>query len=291
MKVIVTGASGMLGTALLQECLSHFSEVVAIFGTSSISVEGVKSYSCDLASRGLILEIIRSEKPQVVIHAAAITSHKYCEQYPDKTQAVHVDSSREIAKGCKEIGAHLVYISSESVYGESESEHKEDATCSPISVYSKTKLDGENASMEAGMTSILRTTVVGFSPKRDRSLMDWAVAELGKGNEITGFDDVLFSPISAHDLSSVIVSFILSKIEGIWNVGSSDSVTKYQFLRMVAELYGFDKELVRKGSILKSTLTGAKCLNATLNTGKLEKVLPQQVRTVEQTLKTIREKN
>ena len=87
MKVIVTGASGMLGTALLQECLSHFSEVVAIFGTSSISVEGVKSYSCDLASRGLILEIIRSEKPQVVIHAAAITSHKYCEQYPDKTQA------------------------------------------------------------------------------------------------------------------------------------------------------------------------------------------------------------
>lgn len=288
MKVLVTGASGMLGKALIHEYASHAYNIVAVGGQSKLSMRGVSSFSCDLNSPEAVIEILKQENPDFVVHTAAITNHRYCEDHPEQARAVHAHSTAKIAEYCKKSGAHLIYVSSESVYGESRDLHVETDECHPVSVYAKTKLEGETLASESGANvAILRTTIVGFSPKRDRSLADWAINQLDQGKEITGFDDVIFSPISVQDFARVTVSFFKTRMQGVWNIGTSNPLSKYTFLKLLAKACHYDQEKVIKCSLESAGLVGRHCLQAALDIGKLSAEFPEHVITVERTIKSM----
>jgi dTDP-4-dehydrorhamnose reductase len=288
MKVLVTGASGMLGEALLREYASHAYNIVAVGGQSKLSMRGVNCYSCDLNSPETVIEILEQESPDFVVHSAAITNHRYCEEYPEQARAVHAHSTGKIAEYCKESGAYLIYVSSEAVYGESPDCHVETDECHPVSVYAKTKLEGEMLAIESGAdVAILRTTIVGFSPKRDRSLADWAISQLDQGKEITGFDDVIFSPISVQDFARVTISFLKTRMQGVWNIGTSNPLSKYTFLKLLVKACLHDQDKVLKGSLNSAGLVGKRCLNAALDIGKLNAEFPEHIVTVEGTIKSM----
>ena len=278
----------MLGKALLREYASHAYNVVAVGGQSKPCVRGVKCYSCDLNSPEAIIKILEQESPDFVVHSAAITNHRYCEENPEQAYAVHAHSTAKIAEYCKKLGAYLIYVSSEAVYGESEKFHVETEECHPVSVYAKTKLEGETLAIESGANvAILRTTIVGFSPKRDRSLADWAVSEMDQGKEITGFEDVIFSPISVQDFARVTISFLKTRTQGIWNIGTSNPLSKYTFLKLLAKACRHDQDKVIKGSLNNAGLVGRRCSNAALDLGKLNAEFPEHVITVERTIKSM----
>ncbi|MDA7884265.1 SDR family oxidoreductase [Akkermansiaceae bacterium] len=288
MKVVVTGASGMLGGALVREYARHPLDVAAVIGQASLSLTNVRCHSCDLNSPESIIEILEQEHPDFVVHSAAITNHQYCEDHPKQARAVNAYSTARIAEYCKENGAYLIYVSSEAVYGESENLHGETDRCHPVSVYAKTKLEGEMLARESGAdVAILRTTIVGFSPKRDRSLVDWAINEFDKGKEIMGFDDVIFSPVSVQDFARITVEFFKTRMQGVWNIGTSDPLSKYRFLKLLAKACHYDQKKVIKGSVKGAGLTGRHCLQAALDIGKLTTRFPKQVRTAEETIKAM----
>ncbi|MDA8958836.1 SDR family oxidoreductase [Akkermansiaceae bacterium] len=288
MKVLVTGASGMLGRALVREYAGRSIDIAAVSGQSSLSLTNVRCHSCDLNFPESITEILEQENPEFVVHSAAITNHQYCEDHPKQARAVHAYSTARIAEYCKENGAYLIYVSSEAVYGESENLHGETDKCDPVSVYAKTKLEGEMLARESGAdVAVLRTTIVGCSPKRDRSLVDWAINQLDKGEEITGFDDVIFSPISVQDFARVTISFLKTRTRGIWNIATSDPLSKYKFLKLLAKACHYDQKKVIKGSVKRVGLTGRHCLQAALDTGKLKARFPEHVKTAEETIKAM----
>ena len=288
MKILVTGASGMLGEALIREYASHAFDIVAVGGQSKPVMCGVSCYSCDLNSPEAVIEILEKENPDFVVHAAAITNHRYCEEHPEQARAVHAHATKKIADYCKNSGAYLIYVSSEAVYGESEDLHVETDECHPVSVYAKTKLEGERFALESGANvAILRTTIIGFSPKRDRSLADWAIGQLEQGKEITGFDDVIFSPISVQDFACVTLSFLKTRTQGIWNIGTSNPLSKYAFLKQLAMACHHDEEKVLQGSLNSAGLVGRRCMNAALDIGKLNAEFPEHVITVERTIKSM----
>ena len=288
MKILVTGASGMLGEALIREYALHAFDVVAVGGQSKPAMCGVSCYSCDLNSPEAVIEILEQEDPDFVVHSAAITSHRYCEEHPEQARAVHAHSTEKISEYCKKSGAYLIYVSSEAVYGESANIHRETEECHPVSVYAKTKLEGETLASKSGASvAILRTTIVGFSPKRDRSLADWAIGQLDQGKEITGFDDVTFSPISVQDFARVTISFLKTRTQGIWNIGTSNPLSKYTFLKLLAKACHYDQVKVLKGSLNSAGLVGRRCLNAVLDIGKLNAEFPEHVITVEATIKSM----
>lgn len=278
----------MLGEALIREYASHAFDIVAVGGQSKPAMCGVSCYSCDLNSPEAVIKILEQESPDYVVLSAAITNHRYCEEHPEQARAVHANSTGKIAEYCKKSGAYLIYVSSEAVYGESENLHGETEECHPVSVYAKTKLEGETLASESGANvAILRATIVGFSPKRDRSLADWAIGQLNQGKEITGFDDVIFSPISVQDFARVTILFLKTRTQGIWNIGTSDPLSKYAFLKQLAMACHHDQKKVLQGSLNSAGLVGRRCMNAALDIGKFKTKFPEHVKTVEETIKSM----
>ncbi|MBK1792776.1 SDR family oxidoreductase [Persicirhabdus sediminis] len=269
-KIIVIGGSGMVGYAVCQEALALGFEpwVVGRVNRSSeknfLRMDLIEPINFD-ALNGL-------HGIDICINLAAITNHGQCESRPDLAQRLHVEVPKQLAKWAGDKGVKFVHMSTEAVYGYGQSDggHREDETCGPKGVYAKTKFEGEQAVQDVNSDSLLiRATPVGFSPDGEgKTLFEWLSSELISGSCITGYADVLFSPVSSFDLAQVLVNEEILKRSGILNVGSSCSLSKYEFARLVCSSLGVPISRVLKGYSSKTALE----VDGTLNSEKLVKV-------------------
>lgn len=145
-RVVVTGAQGMLGRALLDEA------------PDNIDVIGVARADGDLAKPSGVEAAVSSKRPDVVIHAAAYTDVDGCERTPSRAWRDNAHATRLVASACHRTGIRLVYISTDYVFdGQADSPYPEDAVARPINVYGETKLAGERAVAALDDHVIIRT--------------------------------------------------------------------------------------------------------------------------------------
>jgi len=147
-KLLVTGSTGMLGTSLCRLVSQRGDQVVGISrGKMSRPLfENERHLKGDLRSKTGLLEILRSEKPEVIVHTAACTDVDLCERDPDLAEAINATGTALVAEGAKEVGALLCYVSTDYVFdGKGKTPYREGDPAEPVSVYAKTKLEGETA--------------------------------------------------------------------------------------------------------------------------------------------------
>lgn len=138
MKVLVTGVGGQLGYDVCKE-----------LSLRNVEYRGVDVQDFDIADEGAVREFITAYRPNAVIHCAAYTAVDRAEDEPEKCRSVNVDGTRNIAAACKEIGAKMVYISTDYVFpGTGERFYEPDDLTGPLAVYGRTKLEGEQAVQE-----------------------------------------------------------------------------------------------------------------------------------------------
>ena len=151
-RVLITGAKGQLGQAL-----------VAAANEKQFDVIACSSSELDITDQTDVHRVISSEKPDVVINAAAYTAVDKAESEPDRASAVNVDGPRYLAESCARHGGRLLHVSTDFVFdGKSHLPYKVDAPTNPLSVYGRTKRDGEVAILEhlPGAATVLRTSWV-----------------------------------------------------------------------------------------------------------------------------------
>ena len=151
MNILVTGAAGQLGTDVVAELkkrnIKHLcTDIVDVDTVAGSS----RSASCidilDITDPVAVSEYIKSKKPQTVIHCAAYTAVDKAEDEPELCCKVNVDGTENIAKACKDIGAEMIYISTDYVFdGKGDKPHETDAVKTPVSIYGISKLVGEEA--------------------------------------------------------------------------------------------------------------------------------------------------
>ena len=132
MRVLVTGARGMLGSVLLP-CLQPEHQVY-----------GVDQKDFDIGEESAVERAFRELRPEFVFHLAAYTDVDGCEANPAKAEQVNSVGTRNVARACAEIGAGLLYVSTDYVFdGRGNRPYREDDAPNPLSVYGLTKLRGE----------------------------------------------------------------------------------------------------------------------------------------------------
>lgn len=138
MKVLVTGVKGQLGY-----------DVCKVLTRRNIENHGVDLEDFDITDRQATHQYIRNYAPDVVVHCSAWTAVDAAEDMLEKVAAVNVEGPRNIAQVCKELGAKMVYISTDYVFpGDGENFYEVSDAADPSSVYGKTKLGGELAVRE-----------------------------------------------------------------------------------------------------------------------------------------------
>jgi dTDP-4-dehydrorhamnose reductase len=265
-RVLITGISGMLGKSVARQMKQ--TGRYEVFGVCNEISKDPAVISGDLLNKTFVRTVLDQVKPTVIVHCAANVSIEDCEAHKDTAHALHIDASCDLAS-YKPIDTKFVYISTDSVYNGQSGMYSETSKTGPTNYYALSKLEGEHAVLQANANAlILRTNIYGINSFKKRSLAEWAIQNLIERKQINGFTDVYFNPLYTKQLADVIIELLSTSAIGIVNAGSSDHISKYDFLCKLSQAFGFDTSLIGKATIdAASMVTRPK--NTTMNTSKL----------------------
>ena len=273
MKVGVTGASGMLGTSLV----AHLSEKHKVFATSrSKGIEGDNiEWDCfDLTDIALLNEWLEKSKLDVVIHCAAIVNVDACEENVELATELHVETTKAMVDYLSSSFGRLIYISTDSVFdGEKQGAYSESDLENPLNVYAKTKLMGERPVQLMTNGLVLRTNIIGWDLRNSVSFAEWMLKKLTDNVPLNLFYDVNFSPLHVDNLSLIIGKIIERPIFGLHHCVSSDSISKYDFGKKMAETFQLSNENINRVSVDSIDFKANRPKNMALNIKKISAVL------------------
>src|SRR5437763_7468129 len=182
MKIVILGARGRLGAALMREYRDKF-EVV-----------GFNHAQLDLAKPQEIHAKIDKLDFDVLINAAAFTNVDLCETEREQAFQINADAPRLLAEVCRDKNAKLIHISTDYVFdGEKREPYTEEDEARPISVYGASKREGERLALEANDRALVLRVSWGFGPDRP-SLVAWAVQQAREHEEVQAIAERLATP-------------------------------------------------------------------------------------------------
>jgi dTDP-4-dehydrorhamnose reductase len=284
MKILVLGASGMLGTSLVPHLTAR---------GHSVSSHGRRGdMVADLGDAVATLALMRRASPEVVINLAGLTDVDRCESHPKEAWLSNVLSAENAAAASVAVGAHLIHMSTDQVYDQDAC--SEESQACPGNYYAMSKYAGELAALGAGAT-VLRSNFFGLSRHPTRlSLTDWLFSALIEGRPVQVFDDVRFSPLSIATLCEMIAIAALRRERGIFNLGSHAGMSKADFAFAFANVLGLkttvmSRSLAAHATFLKAWRPKAMCMDSRRFEEVFGQVLPDLQAEIQRAAKDYRE--
>lgn len=269
MKILITGASGLLGLNL---CLMKF-ENHTIVGVDRGKLHDTpfELLQADLTQPGAVSRLIDAARPDAILHTAANANIDSCESDPVGARYLNAEVPGMLAEVCAKSDIRFIHISTDAVFdGAKNGVYTEDDAPNPLSVYAQTKLDGEKAVLSAnGNAVVARVNFFGWSLSSTRSLSEFFFNKLSAGQQCNGFTDVYFCPMFVGDLAETLVGMLDKSLSGLYHVVGSEALNKYDFGQRIARQFGFDPALVIPKSVEESGLIAKRAHNLRLSVNKL----------------------
>jgi len=274
MRILLTGASGLLGLNIALALDGKEHQVFGVANTPPLQWVNFKSIQAELTGEGALERLFAEVKPEAVIHCAAIANVDECESKPELAETINAALPGRIAALAAQHGAKMVHISTDAIFDGQKGDYLESETPNPLSVYAKTKLGGEQSTAAANADALIaRVNFYGWSMSGKRSLAEWFVNNLAAGTPIKGFSDVLFCPMMVLDLADTLMQAMHKDLKGIYHVVGPQQMSKYDFGQAIAKKFGFDTSLLTPSSVSDAGLKAARSPNLTLNTDKIAAAL------------------
>lgn len=261
MRILVLGASGMLGNAVLKVC-SEKAEHQA-FGTVRAASSrrffepGIADKlitGIDVLDQDSLTNAFIQARPDVVINCVGLV--KQLEAADDPLQAVPINTllPHRLAKLCEVADARLVHISTDCVFSGEKGGYLESDPSDAEDLYGKTKFLGEVAYPNS---ITLRTSIIGHELQNAHSLIDWFLAQNGA---CRGYTNAIFSGVPTVVLAHIIRDVVLPRPElsGLYHV-AAQPINKYDLLKLVAKVYGKEIEITPDDKLrIDRSLNGAR---------------------------------
>lgn len=269
MKILITGASGLLGLNL---------SLMKFEGHTIVGVDRGKLHDtpfellqADLTQPGAVSRLIDVARPDAILHTAANANVDACESDPVGARYLNAEVPGMLAEACAKSGIRFIHISTDAVFdGAKDGIYTEDDIPNPLSVYAQTKLDGEKAVLSANANAVVaRVNFFGWSLSSTRSLSEFFYNKLSTGQPANGFTDVYFCPMFVGHLAETLVRMLDKNLSGLYHVVGSEPLNKYDFGHRIARQFGFDPGLVLPKSVEESGLKAKRSHNLRLSIHKL----------------------
>ena len=269
MRIGITGASGMLGTALVSRLSKSF-QVYATSRSKGIEGKNIEWDCLDLTDIPLLNKWLNKVKPDMVIHCAAIVNVDACEDNVEMATKLHVETTEVIANYLDTNNGRLIYISTDSVFdGKKQTPYNETDLAKPLNVYARTKLMGEQPVLSMVNGLILRTNIIGWTQEGNTSFAEWVIRGLIDNTPLNLFYDVYFSPLHVDELSLIIENIIERPVYGLYHCASSDNISKYDFGVQMAKVFGLSDSNINRASVEDMDFNAERPKNMALDSGKL----------------------
>jgi dTDP-4-dehydrorhamnose reductase len=269
MKLLITGASGLLGINLALEAMREH-EVIGV-DRGKLQSAPFPVIKTNFYNHRAFEPALDSTQPDWVINCSALANLEECERHPDQAKILNTDLPHELAEACARRNLKFIHLSTDAVFdGTKEGEYTEEDEPNPQGVYSQTKLDSERAVQDVNPQAIIaRVNFYGWSLGGRRSLGEFFVNNLSDGKNVNGFTDVIFCPMWVNHLSQTLLEMLAKDLHGLYHVVGAQAMSKYQFGVEVARKFGLRESLIEPQSVERSSLTAKRSHNLWLSIHKL----------------------
>lgn len=250
MKILITGSNGLLGQKLVH-LLKKDPEVDLVAtarGANRLNdQEGYRYHSMDIADLKAVMAVFEEERPDAVIHTAAMTHVDQCEEDKDGCLKLNVEAVQYIIAACSTYKAHLTHLSTDFIFDGAKGPLTEEEEPNPVSFYGDSKLRAEQLLQASTVPhAILRTVLVyGVAENMSRSnIVLWAKGALAKGDPIKVVDDQYRTPTLAEDLAIGCSLASKQKAQGVYNISGDDFFCIIDMVREIARFWDLDEGLI-----------------------------------------------
>jgi dTDP-4-dehydrorhamnose reductase len=252
MKILITGANGFLGYYLVEQLLAkNFLVTATGKGACRLPFTHDKHFQwlpMDFTDPFSIHDVFSNIKPDVVIHAGAMSKPDECETNQMLAYLVNVEGTVQLLINSAESKSFFVFVSTDFVFDGEKGMYDEDDKPNPVNYYGRTKLEAEEAVKEYEFNwAIVRTVLVyGKNHSGHSNILKIVKEKLEKGEEYSVVDDQLRTPTYVEDLAKGIVAIIERKATGVFHLSGKNILTPYQMAINCAEHLGLDSFVIKK---------------------------------------------
>ena len=231
MKLLITGATGQLGTDLVLSAQKSGHQVIATIHAD-----------LDITDKSQVDRVVGEAKADAIIHAAAWTAVDACESDPQRAMSVNRDGTANIVLAARKSGSRVIYISTDYVFdGTKPTPYIESDLPNPQSVYGASKLAGEQQ-LDLTTDEIVRISWV--CGEHGANMVKTILRLAATNPTLTFVDDQIGSPTFTSDAAPMIIEMATAGLAGIWHVTNQGSTSWFGFARDVLTCAGLDADRV-----------------------------------------------
>lgn len=261
-RAIITGAAGLIGQYLVKS---------APRWAPGWTVEGIARPQLDLTDQPAVSSAFQRYNPDLIIHCAALSRTKDCEQDPEGAARINVDATSLLSRLARRI--RFVFLSSGEVFDGSAGWYDEKAQPNPINVYGRTKLEAERVVLQNPAHTVVRIVLTaGTSEHRNRSFVEDMCRTAKAGKDITLYADEFRCPLPAGAVARALWELVQQDTPGLYHLGGSERLSRWEIGELLVPWF---PELT--GRLIRGTARdhpGApRPADLSLSCGKIQQVL------------------
>jgi dTDP-4-dehydrorhamnose reductase len=277
MRLLITGASGQLGSYLLRELRSRDVTLTGWSGTRAEALFGVPLQPVNLADPDQLFAAFQAARPEVIIHAAAITTVAGCYQAPDQARRTNTDATVRLVELAAAAGARLLYLSTDLVFDGDKGAYREDDMPAPLSVYGRTKLAAEQSVLAYARGVVLRVSLL-FGPTLvgRPTFFDDQVRALRHGQPVRLFTDEWRTPVSVLTAAQAVLAIAASSFTGLLHLGGPERLSRLEMGRRLALHLDADPSVLVSTTRSSAAAPEPRPRDVSLDSSRWRNLFPQQ---------------
>jgi dTDP-4-dehydrorhamnose reductase len=287
MDILVTGASGLLGSKIAEIAPEKFN---IHSGYNTHPAPYGEPVFLDITEPKRVEQVFKLTNPDVVIHCAALTSVDLCERNPELAYQVNVNGTTNIVTNAEKTNSYLIHISTDYIFDGQKGDYREYDKPNPINIYGMTKLESERIIQESNIDYCITRTCVIYGDRSaagKENFVLWVIKSLQEGKQINIITDQIISPTYNHNLAEMLIEISRRRLKGIYHLAGTSYLNRYNFSNMVAREFKLNKELINPVTSSAMSWEAKRPKNSTLNTEKSRKTLSHKPLRIEQSLKQL----
>lgn len=237
-KILVYGITGMTGTRVAELLRDKF------------KIIGPPHSHLDLTSKKSVNKNIEDVRPGQILYLAGITKVDDAEANKKLAYLLNAEAVKYVSEKAAKLNIPLHYISTDAVFDGrlARRAYNENDKTNPISVYGKSKLEGERITLSSSKRNSVIRTIMIYSPYflNKKDFARFAYESLKFKKQFSGIVDQFINPTYVDDLVNGISEILQKKAKGIYHIAATDSTTNYEFLKKIAKAFRFDEKLITK---------------------------------------------
>ncbi len=268
----------MLGGNLARHLADRY-EITGIYCAHQPSIPDVRLVQLDL-SAGQVSEsnVLQAYSPDFVIHCAGEANVDACERDPAHAERQIYRMTQSVAEFARKKGSYLIALSTDAVSDGTVEYLDEDDALNPVNVYGKVKVRTEEylaADHESAM--ILRTRFYGINVVDKTSFTEHLIRELDAGRKVNCFTDNYCTQIYVMNLAEVLFECMQKRPSGIYNIVEDEKFSRFEYARLVADVFGLDDTLIIPGSMADVEFLAPRPTDTSLSNRKIRELIETPV--------------